>query len=75
MAFVLDQNDPSGLGMFSKPGRFTAEKYVVFQRKDEILSNERKVLRVNALSAIQFVKNVSLSQLSGLRQKKEKRFR
>ena len=37
MSFVTDMNDPRGLGMFSKPGRFTSEKYHVFSIKDEIL--------------------------------------
>jgi hypothetical protein len=49
MAFVLDPNDPSGLGMFSKPGRFTTEKYHIFQKKDEILSNQRKFLKVSSV--------------------------
>jgi hypothetical protein len=31
-----------GLGMFSKGGRFTSEKYPVFRQKDEILSDKRK---------------------------------
>ena len=30
--------------MFSSAGRFTTEKYIIFQRKDEILFN-RKVLK------------------------------
>ena len=30
MAFVNDNHDPSGLGMFSKAGRFTTEKYIIF---------------------------------------------
>jgi len=49
MAFVLDSNDPSNLGMFSKAGRFTSEKYIIFQKKDEILNNQRKFLKVTSL--------------------------
>jgi len=49
MAFVLDQHDPAALGMFSKSGRFTSEKYIIFQKKDEILNNQRKFLKVTAL--------------------------
>lgn len=30
MAFVLDNTDPSGQGMFSKPGRYTSEKHMIF---------------------------------------------
>ena len=30
MAYVTDEHDPSGLGMFSKAGRFTSEKYIIF---------------------------------------------
>lgn len=55
MAFVIDPNDPSGGGMFSKPGRFTAEKYIVFQKKDEILSNQRKFLKVTSVLNLNFV--------------------
>lgn len=39
MAYVQDEHDPAGLGMFSKAGRFTSEKYIIFQKKDEIVSN------------------------------------
>jgi len=49
MAFVLDSNDPTNLGMFSKAGRFTSEKYIIFQKKDEILNNQRKFLKVTSL--------------------------
>jgi len=46
---VPDHTDPSGLGMFSKGGRFTSEKYIIFQKKDEILTNSRKFLKVTSL--------------------------
>jgi hypothetical protein len=35
--------------MFSKAGRITSAKYVVFQKKQEILDNQRKFLKVSAL--------------------------
>jgi hypothetical protein len=38
---VADQHDPSGKGMFSKPGRYTSEKYIIFSKKEEILYNKR----------------------------------
>lgn len=49
MAFVFDYTDPSNLGMFSKAGRFTSEKYIIFQKKDEIINNQRKFLKVTTL--------------------------
>lgn len=39
--------DPTGNGMFSKAGRFTSEKYSVFRKKDEILENKPKYLKVS----------------------------
>lgn len=55
MAFVTDNHDPSGLGMFSKVGRFTSEKYIIFQKKDEILFNKRKFLKVSTLPNLDLV--------------------
>jgi hypothetical protein len=52
MAFVLDNADPSGQGMFSKAGRFTSEKHMIFLKKEEILTNQRKFLRVSNLPHI-----------------------
>lgn len=52
MAFVADHGDPSGLGMFSKAGRFTSEKYSIFQRKDEILKDQKKYKKVSSLPTI-----------------------
>jgi len=49
MAFIFDRSDPNGQGMFSKAGRITSAKYVVFQKKQEILDNQRKFLKVSAL--------------------------
>jgi hypothetical protein len=31
--------------MFSKAGRYTSEKYMVFQKKDEIIGGKRKFLK------------------------------
>lgn len=55
MALVSDIHDPSGLGMFSKAGRFTSEKYIIFQKKDEILHNKRKFKKVSSLPSIDMV--------------------
>ena len=57
MAFVPSAGDPSGLGMYSKPGRFTSEKYIIFQKKDEILGGQRKFFKVGSLPNIQVNKN------------------
>lgn len=63
MAFVLDANDPSNLGMFSKAGRFTSEKYIIFQKKDEILNNQRKFLKVTSLPHLKMVSSISQKTL------------
>lgn len=34
--------------MYSKAGRFTTEKYIIFQRKDEILHNKKRVMKVTS---------------------------
>ena len=31
--------------MFSKAGRFTSEKYIVFQKKDEIINNKPRYIK------------------------------
>ena len=49
MALVNDNNDLSGQGMFSKPGRFTSEKYMIFQKKDEIFGGDRKLLKLSSI--------------------------
>jgi len=49
MAIVLDRSDPNGQGMFSKAGRVTAAKYIVFQKKVEILNNQKKFIKVSSL--------------------------
>ena len=46
MAIVTDLNDPMGLGMFSKGGRFTSEIYSIFQKKDEIMNDNRKLFKI-----------------------------
>ena len=33
--------------MFSSAGRFTTEKYIIFQRKDEILHNKKMLKTVS----------------------------
>ena len=43
---VMDPKDPSGMGMYSKTGRFTNELYAVFRKKEEILHNKPKYLKV-----------------------------
>jgi len=49
MALVVDGNDPNGQGMFSRAGRITSAKYVVFQKRVEILNNQRKFIKVSSL--------------------------
>lgn len=44
---VKDKYDPSNQGMFSSAGRFTTEKYIIFQRKDEILYNKKMLKSVS----------------------------
>lgn len=46
MALINDGFDPSGMGMFSKTGRFTTEKFYILRMKDEILCSEKKTLDV-----------------------------
>jgi hypothetical protein len=38
--------------MFSKAGRFTSEKYIVFQKKDEILYNKVRYAKTNIMPEI-----------------------
>jgi hypothetical protein len=45
MSIVPDPHDSQG--MFSKAGKFTSEKYIVFQRKDEILYNKPRYHKAN----------------------------
>jgi hypothetical protein len=37
MSLVTYDVDGTGMGMLSKAGKFTSEKYAVFRKKDEIL--------------------------------------
>ena len=39
--FARDETDAIS-GMFSKSGKFTTEKHIIFQHKDEILLNRKK---------------------------------
>jgi hypothetical protein len=43
--------DPSGLGMYSKTGRFTSSLYSIFRKKDEIMTNNPKCLKVSTFPA------------------------
>ena len=47
MLLKNEHGDPNSLGMFSKAGKFTSQKYSVFQKKDEILQDKPKYLRVS----------------------------
>ena len=46
MALVHDTFDPSGMGMFSKVGRGTTEKFYILRRRDEILADKKKQVKV-----------------------------
>ena len=46
MALVRNKNDHSRQDMFSKAGKFTTEKYIIFQKKEEILYNKRKTINI-----------------------------
>jgi len=62
MAIVLDRSDPNGQGMFSKAGRVTAAKYVVFQKKVEILNNQKKFIRVSSLPMMSMVLEIFICE-------------
>ena len=49
---IMDSKDPSGMGMYSKRGRFTNELYAVFRRKEEILHNKPRYLKVASFPTI-----------------------
>lgn len=51
MQIVRDRFDPSGMGMFSKTGRFTTEKMYILRKKDEILSTEKKKVKIPLFTA------------------------
>jgi len=40
----------SSQGMFSKAGRYTTEKYMIFSKKDEILYDKRKTISIKDLN-------------------------
>ena len=42
MQVFRDPKDPSGMGMFSKTGRFTTEAFYILRKKDDILNAEKK---------------------------------
>ena len=54
----MNSADPSGLGMFSKAGRFATEKHIIFQKKDEILNDQRKYLKVSSMPSMKYVKKL-----------------
>lgn len=54
---VFNPSDPSGMGMYSKTGKFTTEIYSVFRRKEEILYGKPKYLKVK-----RFTSNLSVSR-------------
>ena len=39
--FVKDRTDPFGMGMFSQDGRSECQKYIVFQKIDEIMHGKK----------------------------------
>ena len=47
MVSINEKTDPTGGGMFSKAGKFTSQKYSIFRKKDEILQDKRRYLRVS----------------------------
>ena len=57
MALLYDHSDPSGLGMYSKAGRHTSEKYIIFQRKEDILSDQKKYKKVSSFPSLTKVKS------------------
>lgn len=56
---VVDKKDPSGMGMFSKVGRFSSEIYPVFSRKDDILFGKRKFIQVSNFPAFDVPTNLT----------------
>ena len=38
MALIINPNDPQN--MFSKAGKITSEKFIIFSRKDDILNRK-----------------------------------
>ena len=57
MQLVQYTLDPSGCGMTSKVGKFTSEKYAVFQQKDEILRGKPKYLQVSQFPQFESIIN------------------
>lgn len=52
MHIVWDDRDPSGYGMFSKIGRQSTLRYAIIRKKEEIMSNKKKVKHVSLFSAM-----------------------
>lgn len=70
MVSIEESANPTALGMFSKPGRFTSQKYMIFSKKDDILQDRRQYLKVSHFPAfdMQFQKDEEKSD-DGLAQK------
>ena len=44
---IDNSSDPTGMGMYSKTGKYTSSLYSVLKKKDEILFNKPKFLKVS----------------------------
>lgn len=51
MTTIRNKFDHTGMGMFSKTGRFTSEKFYILRKKDEILKVKNKTLKVPLFTA------------------------
>ena len=51
MKIIRDSFDPSGMGMFSKTGRVTTEKFYILRKKDDILSTKKRTIKIPLFSA------------------------
>ena len=51
MKIIKNKFDLTGMGMFSKTGRFTSEKFYILRKKDEILNVKQKRLKVPLFTA------------------------
>ena len=48
---IKNKFDKTGMGMFSKTGRFTSEKFYILRKKDEIMNVKHKTLKVPLFTA------------------------
>lgn len=58
-----NSTDLTDIGMFSKTGKFTSSIYSVFKKKEEILFNRPKVLKLGHF----FGSDIDLANLTGQR--------